>query len=68
VQLCNAVHRLASDNGEIRHADRTLSLFTNERHTPHLFVVVRKLSADVIKEPPIDLEDDFQMPGKQFGK
>ena len=68
MQPRDAVHRVASDGREMRHAHRTPGRFVDERHPRHPALVAGKAATHLVEEAPVDLEDDFEMAGKEAGE
>ena len=60
------VDRVASDNREVGHAYFLVGSFLDNGEFLQKRGVSRKFSTDLVEEPAINFEDNFEMAGKDF--
>src|SRR6266849_465744 len=63
-----SVRAVRSDNREVGHADLALFALLHEAHTLHPPLVAGEAKTNFVEEPPVDLVDDLEMPGKKYLK
>ncbi len=61
VQLGDAVHRVAADAGEMRHAHVALAALVDQRQGRDLLLVAEAMQPHLVQEARVDLVDDLEV-------
>jgi len=61
----HAVRAVRSHDRQVGHADLALFALLDEAHALDAPLVAGKAKAHFVEEPPVDLIDDLEMPGKK---
>ncbi len=65
MQRRDAIDRVTSDAGQVRHSYALASLFVDDRQPSDQLIVSWMAEADEVQESPVDLVNDFQMSWQQ---
>ena len=61
MNLCDPVGAVRADDGQIRHAHFFAGTFLDQADALHAAFIARITLAHGIEQPPVDLEDDFEL-------